>query len=405
MNKHSKPQPHLLDTERGGLPPWTYVSPELLEIEKDVLFRRSWQCVAHVSDIPNPGDYVAFDIVGERALVVRGKDGVVRAFHNVCRHRGSRVVAEDRGSCRSAIVCPFHGWSYNLDGTLRAVPQAKSFPRLDPKEHGLPELEHEIWQGFVFVRFLPGSQPSVKDWMAPFVGDIEPYRLSEVRPIRPLATDVIDANWKSVRDVDNEGYHVPMAHPALQDLYGGRYEDRSLAFGLSRSSGELNDGAGKLWSVKNYKKFLPADDRLPPDKQRKWLYYGLYPNFVLMLYPDSIGFYQEFPISVDKTIQRFAYYALPDNRREMKLARYLSGRIDRDTGREDVQLIVWSCEAAKSSGYKGAILSDHEFGVREYHNYLRKLIPVTSLSVPPAPGTMASVNESMLATIGPPNWQ
>ena len=109
------------DCDRSGLPAWSYFSKEMLEEEKEHLFRRHWQLICHVNDIPKPGDYTAMDMVGERALVVRGHDGRVRAFHNLCRHRGSRVVADDKGHCRSAIICPFHGWAYNLDGSLRGA--------------------------------------------------------------------------------------------------------------------------------------------------------------------------------------------------------------------------------------------------------------------------------------------
>ncbi len=394
----------LSDNERKGLPAWTYFSDELLEIERSELFRRTWQCVGHVSNVPNPGDYLALDMVGERALIVRDKEGCVRAFHNVCRHRGSRIVADSQGHCRSSLVCPFHGWSYALDGTLRAVPLAKTFANLDPVRDGLKPLEHEIWNGFVFVRFCGGQQPSVHKLLAPFAADFAPYKLDRVHPLRPITTETVAANWKSVRDVDNEGYHVAIAHPALQDLYGGRYEDRTLAFGVSRSEGIMNEGAAKLWSVRHYKKILPDPDHLPNTKKRSWLYYGLYPNLVFMLYPDSVGFYQEFPIAVDRTVQRFAYYGLPDERREMKLARYLSSRIDRDTGREDSQLIVWSCEAARSSAYRQAHLSDVEAGVRDYHDFLRQLIPVVDLESPPEAGSLAAVNVRLRDLRGPVNW-
>src|SRR5262249_50045244 len=117
---------HILgEGEPGGLPWWVYFNPELLEIAKEELVRRCLQLGGHVSDIPEPGDYMTVDVVGERALAIRGKDGVVRCFHNVCRHRGSRVVKAERGHCQAAIVCPFHGWSYNLDGKLRGVPKPR----------------------------------------------------------------------------------------------------------------------------------------------------------------------------------------------------------------------------------------------------------------------------------------
>ena len=125
------------DWDRRGLPGWSYHSPAFLELEKEHVFRTHWQIVGHISDVPEPGNYLTMDVVGERALIVRGRDGVVRGFHNICRHRGSRVVASEKGTCKNALVCPFHGWVYNLDGTLRGAARPRSFPELDKTEFGL----------------------------------------------------------------------------------------------------------------------------------------------------------------------------------------------------------------------------------------------------------------------------
>ena len=120
--------------DRRGLPGWCYHSPALLQLEQEDLFKTHWQIACHVSDIPDPGSFITFDLCGERAIVLRGDDGGVKAFHNICRHRGSRLVAEDRGVCRNAMICPFHGWVYNLDGTLRgpADPQGPPPRRIKP---------------------------------------------------------------------------------------------------------------------------------------------------------------------------------------------------------------------------------------------------------------------------------
>ncbi|GLS19411.1 (2Fe-2S) ferredoxin [Labrys miyagiensis] len=386
--------------DRSGLPAWTYSNPELLELEKDVLFRRHWQLICHVSNLPNPGDYVGLDMIGERALVVRGRDGVVRAFHNVCRHRGSRVVAENKGNCRSAIVCPFHGWSYNLDGTLRGAAQPKYLPALDPASHGLIPLETEIWQGFVFVRFKPGPQPSVAELMAPFEAEVAPYRVPEVQPLHDFWHDKSPVNWKSVRDVDNEGYHVPMAHPGLRDLYGHGYYDEPFVNGVSRAFGPFNKTEGTLWSVRKYKKLLPEATHLPESHRRAWLYLGLFPNTVLTFYPDTITFYQEFPLSTGETLQRGGVYGLQDDSRAMKAARFLSTRIDWDTVKEDMQLMVWSYEATSSSGYQGVILSDLEYGVKTHHDHLRRLIPVLNSREEPVRGELMRRNEEMRGARG-----
>lgn len=392
--------PLLGDDERTGLPWWTYFNKELLEIEKDQLFRRCWQLVGHVSDLPEAGDYLTLDVVGERAIAVRGKDGLVRCFHNVCRHRGSRVVADQQGHCKAAIVCPFHGWTYNFDGTLRGVPKARSLPKLDPKEHGLVPLECEIWEGLIFVRFLPGEQPSVAELMAPHQAEVAAYRAAEMQPLTGFQAEEMAVNWKAVRDVDNEGYHVPIAHPSLQDLYGRSYEDEVHYYGTSRSFAPFNTHDAKLWSVRHYRKILPKVEHLPESNRRAWLYIGLFPNTVINFYPDQIGFYQEFPLGIGGTLQRGASYALPDARREMKLARYLTQRIERVTSREDTQLIVWSWESMQSSGFSGMILSDLEAGVRRYHDHLRSLIPVYNLEEEPAPGGVATINESLLQASG-----
>ena len=216
--------PH--DWNRKGLPGWTYSNKHLFKMEMKKVFSTHWQLVCHSSDLSEPGAYVTFDIGNERAIVVRGKDHVVRAFHNLCRHRGSRVVGDSSGVCKNVLTCPFHGWSYNLDGTLRGASRASTLPKLDPVKWGLKPVETEIWQGFVFIRFKKGKQGSVKSLMQRFDEELAPYELDRLISIGDdFVFAEAEANWKSMRDVDNEGYHVATAHPSLQDLYGKNYVD------------------------------------------------------------------------------------------------------------------------------------------------------------------------------------
>lgn len=390
------PQPAPFE-DRAGLPAWSYTSPEMLEMEKDLLFRAHWQIVCHVNDLPEAGDFVTMDCVGERALVLRDKDGTVRGFHNLCRHRGSRVVAETQGSCPKAIVCPFHGWVYNLDGTLRSPAQPDSLPDMDPVEHGLKPIETEIWRGFVFVRFQPGPQPPVAQIMARFEDEVAQYGLeSLVQDDAGFWSQEVAVNWKCIRDVDNEGYHVPMAHPGLADLFGSNYYDECFQDGAARSFSGFRPGDGRLWSVRAYKSILQPPNSLDAEHGQAWLYLGVFPNFVLGIYPDSVIFYQEFPVEVGQTIQRGACYRRPDEDRRMRLARYLSGRIDRLTSEEDEELVRWSWEATFSSGYDGVILSDLENGVRSYHDMMRQHFPVLNETSPPPPGTLAERNAELL---------
>ena len=154
------------DLDGSSLPAWIYHDPEFFELEKQAIFRNSWQVVCHLSDIPKAGDYHTFDFLGESVVVLRGEDGGVRAFHNVCRHRAARLLDGPKGHCGKRITCPYHAWTYGLDGRLVAIPSRDSFKGLDLARHGLAPLEQEIFLGFIFVRFAPGL-PSVREMAAP----------------------------------------------------------------------------------------------------------------------------------------------------------------------------------------------------------------------------------------------
>ena len=370
--------------DRYGLPGWTYFSPSLFEVEAEKLFRQHWQLVCHESDVANKGLFITFDLVNERALIIKGKDGIIRAFLNLCRHRGSRVVAEERGICKSAMVCPFHGWSFNLDGSLRGISQSQSFPNLDPREWGLKPIECEIWQGFIFIRFKLGDQPSISKIMAPYEKLVKDHQLEKLVSSQPPSlSDCWTVNWKAMRDVDNEAYHVPMAHPGLQDLYGKDYKDYEIIGDTTLNIGTFNSAPSSRWSVKLYRKMI---DNLPKPLSslpKAWVYISIFPNQVISLYPDSVIFYQDIPISVNTSRQRYAVYARPNEDRVTRVARKLSGRIDAITAIEDMQLMQWSYEAMQSSAFDGLMLSDLESGVGQYHSWLKKRLPVLSQSTEP----------------------
>lgn len=384
-----------VDWDRSGLPAWTYHSAAMLELEKREIFHTHWQIAGHISDVAKPGDYLTFDIGEERAVVIRGDDGVVRAFNNLCRHRGARVAPHEQGHCKNALVCPFHGWVYNFDGTLRGPARPKSFGDLDKAQFGLKPLECEVWHGFIFVRFKPGPQPSVAKLLEPYAEEIAAYRVEERLPASGIETMRSPVNWKSVRDVDNEGYHVAMAHPGLQDLYGAGYRDYIHPTGLAFSRGPYNPHAGRRWSVRNYIRIAPEATWLPDQLRRQWTYYGVFPNSVITVTPEIVQFYQEFPLSPSETLLRGATYRLADENRQVRAARYLAQRIDRETTREDQQLTIWSNEAMKSASFEGFHLSDLEYGVRSHHDQLRKLLPVMTLKSPPPESQIAEINSEL----------
>ena len=385
------------DWDRRGLPAWTYHSQAMFDLERDSLFLTHWQVVGHVGDIPTAGDWLAFDLLGERAVVMRGADGVVRAFHNLCRHRGARVVAGEKGHCKGAMVCPFHGWVYNLDGSLRGPARPSSFGEMKREEFGLKPIEMEIFHGFIFIRFRSGPQPSVAALLGAFDADFTAYGLGKLLPVRHLDWSAeLPVNWKSVRDVDNEGYHVALAHPSLQELYGRSYRDLHLKDGLSLSIGWFDEGLARAWSVKNYVRMSPPRPDLPAHLQRAWTYYGLFPNAVLAMTPEGAQFYQEIPVGPGRTRVAGRSYRWPNESRQARAARYLAYRIDRFTSAEDQQLSIWSNESMKSDAFDGFHLSDLEYGLRRHHDGLRRLLPVMTLPAAPPENRVTEANQEMI---------
>src|SRR4051812_37337205 len=157
-----------------SLPAWLYTDPEYHALEVERVIRPSWQIVCHASDVPGPGDYHTLDYAGESVIVVRGKDGALRAFANVCRHRAMRLV-EGPSGCARKLVCPYHAWTYETDGRLSGVPMRRDYPGLDAEAHGLAPVDIELWNGFVFVRLEDKGGPSVAAMMAPYADEITPY--------------------------------------------------------------------------------------------------------------------------------------------------------------------------------------------------------------------------------------
>ena len=387
-------------SEGGGmelsdlLPRWTYDNDEFFQLEIDHLFKKHWMLAGHVNDIRKPGDYITFEGFGERAIILREKSGALRAFHNVCRHRGARLLQDKRGNCPHALSCPFHGWTYDLNGKLIGIPARDTFDSLDADKNSLVPLEAEVWMGFIFVRFHTGGK-SMAETMAPVESLIAPYRIDEMEPIAATAFDELRPyNWKIIHDIDNEGYHVPVGHPALQQLYGRTYQDGAIE-GIPLSTGQIEDRPGRNWSVRHYQKVLPEFDHLPKEYQRMWQYIGIFPNQVIGLYPESIEFYMTIPVTRDTTRYIGGSYALPHQGRAALAAQYLNRRINNQTEQEDEQFVVSMQEGLRSSAFPEQKLSSREQGVRHFHKLVQAILPVANCLHEPVNGEIGAINRHM----------
>ena len=367
-----------------SLPSWAYNDPEFLALERERVFRPSWQVICHLSEIPNPGDYQCFDFIGEMLFALRGSDGVVRAFHNVCRHRASRLLDGPRGHCTRRIVCPYHAWSYDLEGHLSSVGNRNAFPHLDIAREALVPVEIEIWSGFVFAR-IQGGGPTVAQMMAPYSEEIGHHKFEDLQPIGRVTLRPRKVNWKNVGDNYSDGLHIPVAHPGLTRLFGATYRVEAREW-IDRMSGELSDHPSRNWAERMYQKFLPVADNLPADKQRSWVYFKLWPNFAFDVYPDQVDIMQWLPVSPTETLIREIGYARPDARREMRVTRYCNWRINRQVNEEDRVLIERVQSGMASGSYRIGPLANGEVCLRSFGRRLRSLIPECIEPVPPAAG-------------------
>ena len=374
------------------LAPWTYLSDEFHQLEIE-LFKTNWLLAGHLSELRNPGDYITLDAAGERAIVIVGESGNIQGFHNVCRHRGARLLTES-GNCKNSISCPFHGWTYGLDGKLRGVPLADTFEGLSKNDMGLVPLPVEQWQGFVFVSFSLQST-SVAELLKSVVAEVEPYKIDQMQPVNAGYDDLRPYNWKVIHDIDNEGYHVPVGHPSLHQLYGQNYSDR-IEHGIPISEAILNQKPARLWSVRNYQNLLPEYPHLPAHRQKSWWYIGLFPNAVIALYPDMIEYYMTIPVSVNSTRYMGRQFCLEDNRREAIASRYLNSRINSITEDEDESFVDDMQQGMRSSVFPQPFLSSKEIGVQYFHQRIQSLLPVARLSTEPATGTIRTLNEQLI---------
>ena len=357
-----------------SLPAWMYTDAAFFERERQTIFRTSWQVVCHLNDIPNGGDYQAFDFLGEKVLTVRGEDGEVRSFHNACRHRASRLADGNQGNCGHRIVCPYHAWSYRLDGRLANVPPWQGFEDLDKSAHGLKPIEQEIFLGFIFVRF-EGGLPSVAEMFAPYAEELAPHCPDDLRPQGRVTLRPRPVNWKNIGDNYSDSLHIPVAHPGLTRLFGTSYGIEAEPW-VDKMWGDIVETPSSNWVERNYQALLPKFDHLQGRAQRRWQYYKLWPNVAFDVYPDQIDFMQFIPISPTQTVIREIAYVRPDARREVKAARYLNWRRNRQVNAEDTVLIRRVQEGMASSGYETGPLGPSEVCLKGFAEKMARFIPI-----------------------------
>ena len=202
----------ILELGSAPLPVAPYLEKEIFELEKAKVFKKSWLCVAHETDVAAPGDFVTRDIavLDTSVIIVRTQDGGLNAFHNVCKHRGHRVALEERGNAQG-FMCLFHAWTYRLDGSLAGVPDEKSFRMIDKKKLGLSSISVDNWKGFIFINVEPQPRQTLRESMGELASQFDNFPC-ETWPAAVTMGAKLNCNWKLVVDAFSEAYHAVSLH-------------------------------------------------------------------------------------------------------------------------------------------------------------------------------------------------
>jgi phenylpropionate dioxygenase-like ring-hydroxylating dioxygenase large terminal subunit len=276
----------------GSAPVATYVDPDRLLRERDSLFARLPIAIGHAAMAPQPGDYFTHDHLGVPVMVVRGKDSKLRAMLNVCRHRGTRVVSDDRGTGCRAFTCPYHAWTYDLAGRLTGIPHPRGFEGVDRAEHGLVVLPTAEVAGLVFVTLEDEGAPGARDHLGPLAADLEGFDLQSHVPYAPRLQHR-PLNWKLAIDIFLEAYHLRPTHgetifPMFFDNLGvvDRIGPHLRNIFPKRTIRDLDETTLPQASLRHHANIL----------------YHVFPNTLVLVEPDHAAVLHLFPLGPSHTV-------------------------------------------------------------------------------------------------------
>jgi Rieske 2Fe-2S family protein len=286
-----------------------FVSDDIFKAEHERIFFRSWLLAGHVSQLEQPGSYFLFELERESVIVLRDSAGEIRAFHNHCRHRGSKLCRQASGTLGATIQCSYHAWTYGLDGALRAVPTMSEVAGFDVAEHPLHRVALTNWEGFLFVNLAQQPAP-LAEAMPGLAGRFRAWPTAELRAVQRNVYEV-DANWKLIFHNFSECYHCPLAHPHLNKLTPFR-----------NSENDLDEGpvlGGPMWMANPQGSMTTGGERcaapfaaLSEEQRARVYYYSLSPSGFLSFHPDYVMMHRAQPLSRDRTRVVCEWYFHPD---------------------------------------------------------------------------------------------
>ena len=284
-----------------------FVSPEIFAQELEKIFSEQWVLVGHQSQIAKAGDYLTADVAGESLIVVRDKQGAIHGFYNVCRHRGSRLL-ENRNGQSAAIQCPYHAWTYALDGRLIGAPHMDEVLGFDKADYSLHTVNLALWEGFIFVN-LGDSPAPLAEWLKPLVGKFSHWNMAALRSAKRIEYDV-RANWKLMFQNYSECYHCLGVHPELSRISPSDSAENDLTEGPFLG-GFMRINKDKSLTMSGNACALPVGN-FGDEDFRFVFYYSIFPNMLLSLHPDYVMVHQLQPQSPERTLISCDWFFNPE---------------------------------------------------------------------------------------------
>jgi len=351
-----------------------YTDSGMFAIERARIFRRTWQLVGTLGQacgevsgkprtISDPESYFTAEVAGEPVIVVRDKQGTLRAFSNVCRHRAGPIALGN--GCKSVLRCQYHGWTYALDGRLIGTPDVEGVEFFDRSTMGMVPLRVDTWEQFIFVNFDPSALP-LSDFLGQIPQQAAGFEFAGLQ-FAERRDYVIDCNWKVYVDNYLEGYHIPIAHPGLmKEIDYAHYRTDtfryySQQFAPIRAMKE-GDGGERFYA--------PAKTGL-----QEALYFWIFPNLMLNIYPDNISSNLIVPLSQDKTLTIFEWFFhnVKSAENQSRIARAIA--FSDEVQQEDILLCSNVQKGLHSATYdRGRYSVKRENGVHHFHMLLGEFL-------------------------------
>jgi Rieske 2Fe-2S family protein len=350
------------------LPGQYYTDPAVFGREVEALFWDSWICGGRAEAIERPGDYFLRDVAGESIIVTRDAQAVIRAFYNVCRHRGTRLCAVPEGHVEGCLQCPYHGWKYGLDGRLLGAPHMED-PEFRHEDYPLHRVHVEVWDGHVFLHLGRTPNP-LAEYLGALPERFAPWRMHELRMHRRIAYEV-EANWKLIVLNYNECLHCPMLHPLLNRLtdYLGADNETPSANYIGGCMGFRPGVETMSADGRRRRNYLPG---LGERDRALVAYYAIYPNLLLSLHPDYMVVYTLWPKAPNHTQVLCEWYFHPEELAKADLIADDAIDFWDQTNREDWRISELSQLGIQSRAYVPGPYSSRESLLHAFDEYVLK---------------------------------